>query len=61
MGGRRRERGMTVVEFAVVIPIALLVVFGIVQIGLMIRPSRLSMKGPLSPPAPARSRTRSWM
>lgn len=33
--GRRRERGMTVVEFAIVIPIALLLVFGIVQIGLM--------------------------
>lgn len=32
---RRRQRGMTVVEFAIVIPIALLLVFGIVQIGLM--------------------------
>jgi TadE-like protein len=34
-GSRNRQSGMTVVEFALVIPIALLVVFGIVQLGLM--------------------------
>ncbi|MBS0422448.1 MAG: pilus assembly protein [Proteobacteria bacterium] len=32
---RGRERGMTMVEFVIAIPVALLVVFGIVQIGLM--------------------------
>jgi TadE-like protein len=32
---RGRQSGMTVVEFALVIPIALLLVFGIVQLGLM--------------------------
>jgi TadE-like protein len=34
-GLRSRQGGITVVEFAVVIPIALLLVFGIVQLGLM--------------------------
>lgn len=33
--GRHRERGMTAVEFVIAIPVALLIVFGIVQIGLM--------------------------